>query len=189
MAALNAPLLENPHWECVSPELQNIIITVGQQTFSKRFYLAGGTALALQLGHRISVDLDFFASNDELLDESRHEIITTLSHFFDLEIVQDVVGSLLFVINDVAVGFFSYQFPLLAPTVTVKQITLASLIDIGLMKLDAIAGRGVKKDFIDLYFIAQHLILDKLIGQGQDKYPTVRDFDTMVLESLILYVT
>lgn len=184
MAVLSPIPLEHPHWECVSNHLRNIIRTVGREPFAQRFYLAGGTALALQLGHRISIDLDFFSRDDELLDESRKEIIDALSSYFDFEIIQSVVGSLLLNIGGAAVGFFGYQYPLLAPMVIVDRVALAGLIDIGLMKLDAIASRRVKKDFYDLYFIAQHLSLDELLERGQEKYPTVRDFGMMVLEAL-----
>jgi hypothetical protein len=53
--------LNDPHWELMPPFLQEIFIHIGKFPFASRFYLAGGTALALQLGHRLSVDLDFFS--------------------------------------------------------------------------------------------------------------------------------
>lgn len=62
MAALN-----QPHWESVPPILRQLIVHIGQREIAKRFYLAGGTSLALQLGHRLSVDLDFFSETDEML--------------------------------------------------------------------------------------------------------------------------
>jgi len=178
-------ILTQPHWEQVSPLLQEVIVQVGHQPFAKRFYLAGGTALALQLGHRVSVDLDFFSVNDELLDENRREIVTALRPYFSFQIVHDVVGSLLLDVQGTAVGFFGYGYPLLAETTTVEGVALAGLLDIGLMKLDAIASRGVRKDFYDLYFIAQHLPLTELLERGQEKYPHTRDFGMMVLDSLV----
>jgi hypothetical protein len=178
-------VLTEPHWEQVSPLLRKVMVQVGSQPFAKRFYLAGGTALALQIGHRVSVDLDFFSASDELLDESRREIVVALRPDFSFQIVHDVVGSLLLNVQDTAVGFFGYGYPLLAETVMVEGVALAGLLDIGLMKLDAIASRGVRKDFYDLYFIAQHLPLNELLERGQEKYPHTRDFGMMVLDSLV----
>lgn len=174
-----------PHWETVAEALRRILSVVGAQPFAGRFYLAGGTALALQLGHRVSVDLDFFSADDELLDASRQEIITALRPQLTFEIVQSVVGSMLLNVEGVALGFFSYQYPLLNPPLLVERVRLAGLLDIGLMKLDAIASRGVKKDFYDLYFIAQHLPLDTLLDRAPDKYVGMRDFGVMVLEALV----
>ncbi|MFN8458104.1 MAG: nucleotidyl transferase AbiEii/AbiGii toxin family protein [Anaerolineae bacterium] len=178
-------ILTQPHWEQVSPLLQNVMVQVGHQSFAKRFYLAGGTALALQVGHRVSVDLDFFSASDELLDESRREIVAALRPHLPFQIVHDVAGSLLLNVQGTAVGFFSYGYPLLAETIMIEGIALAGLLDIGLMKLDAIASRGVRKDFCDLYFIAQHLPLNELLEHGQEKYPHTRDFGMMVLDSLV----
>lgn len=113
MVLLMARHLKNPQWQCVSEPLQNILLMLGKESFITRFYLAGGTALALQLGHRRSIDLDFFSYDDELLDNSRQEIITTLQKHISFEIIQNDVGSLLLNIGGVAVGFFGYHYPLL----------------------------------------------------------------------------
>lgn len=185
MASLIPEPLIHPHWEYVSDQLQDIITSIGQEPSLQNFYLAGGTALALQLGHRISVDLDFFSAEDELLDESRQNIIAKLQRHLTFEIVQNVVGSLLLNVGGVAVGFFSYQYPLLTTPLLVSQVKLAGLLDIGLMKMDAVASRGVKKDFYDLYFIAQQLPLDEILEHSQTKYPYTRDFGIMVLEALV----
>jgi predicted nucleotidyltransferase component of viral defense system len=181
MAALT---LAQPHWECVSKQLQQLLEVVGRQPFSQRFYLAGGTALALQLGHRISVDLDFFASDDDLLDEQRHEIINTLQPHLTFEIVHDVIGSLLLNVGGVALGFFSYRYPLLELPLLAAQVALAGPVDIGLMKLDAIASRGARKDFYDLYFIAQIVSLDTLLERSVEKYSGHQDFAMQTLAAL-----
>jgi hypothetical protein len=60
--------LTHPHWEAVPPLLRDLLSEIGQMPFIGRFYLAGGTALALQLGHRVSVDLDFFSDVDTVKD-------------------------------------------------------------------------------------------------------------------------
>lgn len=177
--------LDQPHWETVSPHMRRIIEFVGSQPFADRFYLAGGTALALQLGHRVSIDLDFFSETDELEQVSRQEIITTLSRQFPLEVDEGGLASLLINVQGSYVGFFGYSYPLLATTHTLSGVRLANLLDIGLMKMDALAGRGSRKDFYDLYFIGQQIALEDLLARGQDKYPYVRDFGMMVLTAMV----
>jgi hypothetical protein len=176
--------LIQPYWNRVSPLLREILIGVRQCPFIHRFYLAGGTALALQLGHRVSVDLDFFSTSDELGDASRREIITALQDRFSLDVVENVFSTLVLNVQGISVGFFSYSYRLLAPAVMVKDVSLAGLLDIGLMKMDAIATRGARKDFYDLYFIAQHIALEDMLERAKDKYPYVRDFGIMVLAAL-----
>jgi hypothetical protein len=158
---------------------------VGRESFSRRFYLAGGTALALQLGHRVSVDLDFFTADDDLLDDIRRDILARLEPRLEFEVIQDMVGNLLLNVGGTALGFFSYRYPLIEPPLQVEQVNLARLVDIGLMKLDAIAGRGVRKDFYDFYFIAQTISLETLLTRGGTKYSGYRDFGLLVLEGLV----
>jgi predicted nucleotidyltransferase component of viral defense system len=180
MASLTAP-----HWEQLPLPLQQVLHEIGHHPFSSRFYLAGGTALALQLGHRTSADLDFFSSTDELDENSRQEIITSLANQFSVEVDEGGLASLYLNVDGVDVGFFNYSYPLLAAPTLVSGVQLAGLIDIGLMKMDAIATRGARKDFYDLYFIAQHLSLDEILAEGQRKFSVVRDFGTMVLMALV----
>jgi predicted nucleotidyltransferase component of viral defense system len=176
--------LDQPYWAAIPPLLQDVFQELGRQSFISRFYLAGGTALALQLGHRLSVDLDFFSDTDELGPESQQEIIRALQKRFPVEVDAGGLSSLLIGIEGSYVGFFSYSYPLLSPTVSVAGVRLAGLLDIGLMKLDAVAGRGSRKDFYDLYFLVQEIPLEELLEQGQNKYPQVRDFSMMVLTAL-----
>lgn len=177
--------LTTPHWEQLPLPLQKILEEIGSHPFSKRFYLAGGTALALQLGHRTSADLDFFSSLDELKERSRQEIITTLKHHFTVEVDEGGLASLYLNVEGIDVGFFHYSYPLVAEPVIIDNVQLASLVDIGLMKMDAIATRGAKKDFYDLYFIAQQIPLDHLLEQGQEKFSYVRDFGMMFLTAMV----
>jgi hypothetical protein len=177
--------LTTPHWETVPPALQEILRSVGQYPFAQRFYLAGGTALALQLGHRYSIDLDFFSAVDDLSDASRHEIASALGQKFALDVDPGGLGHMQITIQGNFVAFMSYGYPLLAPTWKLAGVRLANLLDIGLMKIDAIAGRGSRKDFYDLYFIAQHIPLEKILEQGKAKYPAIRDFRMMALAAMV----
>lgn len=179
-------ILEFPFWETVSPELRSLLRWIGQQAFTKRFYLAGGTALTLQVGQRRSADLDFFSETDEIHTRTREELVHA---FFrrQPQIIENVDGNLLMLVDGFHIGFFSYGYPLLEPSPVLENISLASLLDIGLMKLDAIIGRGARKDFYDLYFITRQIPLQDLLHSGKRKYPRVRDFPLMAVEALLQF--
>lgn len=179
-------LLEPVHWEVITPQMRELLKFIGQQSFAERFYLAGGTALALRLGYRYSIDLDFFSATDEILRTTRQEIVHTLAPFSP-QVLEDVDGNLLLQVSGLHVGFFGYGYILLEPTDSVEGVALGSLVDIGLMKLDALISRGSRKDFYDLYMIAQQISLPKLLELGQQKYPYARDFEIMAVESLVLF--
>jgi Nucleotidyl transferase AbiEii toxin, Type IV TA system len=144
---------------------------VRQSTALKGFYLAGGTACAIQLGHRISVDLDFFQvaqfHADELSQQLALEGITLAAEEVSPGTVKGQLAG-------TAVSFFHYPYPLLSTPIEWEGIRLASLIDIGLMKITAIASRGAKKDFVDLYYILQHLGSPNVFARFSEKYPIER---------------
>ncbi len=177
--------LEEPHWEAVTPQARNLLVLLGRLPILRSFYLAGGTALALRLGHRISVDLDLFANIDTLDNALRHSIAVTLEQEHRIERLQDSVLGLVLNVDGQACSFFSYSFPLLAPPDLVSGLQVADLLDIGLMKLDAIAGRGTRKDFYDLFLITAHVSLDELFARSGDKYPHARRFGMRVLTSVV----
>ncbi len=179
-------ILETPKWETITSELHELLTWIGKQGFISRFYLAGGTAISLQLGHRHSVDLDFFSEIDEVHSRTREELVREFSRR-KLQIIENTDGNLLLLVDNIHVGFFSYGYPLLGPFLSIENVHLASLLDIGLMKLDAIIGRGARKDFYDLYYIIQRISLQKLLLSGKRKYPQVRDFALMALEALLLF--
>lgn len=173
-------------WETITPAMREVLTFIGQCTFTPRFYLAGGTALALRFGHRRSVDLDFFSSTDEIGQQTRREILDALSPLHP-QALEDVEGNLLLVIRDMHVGFFGYSYPLLAPPDSLEGVAIAGIMDIGLMKLDALISRGSRKDFYDLYFILQQVPVDELLILGRTKYPYARDFELMAIESLVWF--
>jgi len=179
-------VLTSPHLETISPELMNLLAYIGQQAFAARFYLAGGTALALQLGHRRSVDLDFFSATDQVHGRTRREIIAALSRQKP-EVIENADGNLLLLVDGIHVGFFSYGYPLLDPGLEFQNVRLASLLDLGLMKLDALMGRGSRKDFYDVYVLCQNIPLDDLLAAGERKYLQMRDFALMAVESLVMF--
>jgi hypothetical protein len=145
------------------------------------FNLAGGTALALQIGHRISVDLDFFGARP--IDKD--EIVSLLEVFGEPHILQHSRNILIFNLNGIKVDFVNYKYPWLREITIVEGIRLASLPDIGAMKLGAIAGRGKKRDFTDLFFLLKKFTLSELLSFYRVKYPDGNEF--LVLRSLTYF--
>jgi len=179
--------LTEPHWEAAPDAIRRLWPALARQTFIGQFYLAGGTALALQLGHRVSVDLDFFPVEREVDDPIRKEIVAALSAVAEVVVLEDVFGNLLLTVDNVRTGFFGYGYPLLKPTLLCDGVQLASLEDIGLMKLDAVTDRANRKDFYDLYLIAQSVSVDELVAMAKVKYPLVRDFDLMIYQGFAFF--
>lgn len=131
--------------------------------------LVGGTSLALQYGHRISVDLDFFgalpADESTLIEELR-----TVGEVSGYKHVSPKIR--LCSINNVKVDIVDYSvYPWIDETVTVDGLHLASPLDIAAMKINAVEGRGSKKDFIDIYELLQHYSLDEILNFYARKYP------------------
>jgi predicted nucleotidyltransferase component of viral defense system len=178
--------LTSPHWETITPEMRELLQWAGQQDFMFPFYLAGGTALALQVGHRRSVDLDFFSQIDEVHERTRQRIIRAIAER-DGQVIENVDGNLVLLVENIHVGFFSYGYKLLEPFEQLENVNVASVLDIGLMKLDAVIGRGSRKDFFDLYVIARLYSLEELLQAGARKYPSSRDFALMAVESFVLF--
>lgn len=150
-----------------------------------RFYLAGGTALALQMGHRDSIDFDFF-SEHPFDTVALYGELTSLFSKHGLLKTQEEKNTLSLIIDGtIRMSFFSYPYPLLQPLVEEPYLNLASIEDIACMKLSAITGRAVEKDYVDLYFILRHISLSELLAYSVRKHPSL---DTnLVLKSLVYF--
>ncbi len=177
--------LIKPHWEAVTSSTRDSLAVLGQLPLLRPFYLGGGTALALRLGHRISQDLDLFANIESLDDDFRHSIMQELRQDHAVNVLRDSVFGLVLEANGQPISFFSYGYPMLEPTDLVSGFQIAGILDIGLMKMDAIAGRGTRRDFYDLYFIASRVSLDELFAQSTNKYPYSHGFEMRVLVALV----
>ncbi len=122
---------------------------LAQKDISKPFYLAGGTAVALHLGHRISVDFDFFTPESFDVNYLEDEL-KTFSEYRRERLAKD---TLLGTLEDVRISFFRYRYNLLEPPVSFLGTQILQLPDLAAMKIEAIGQRNVKRDFMDLYFI------------------------------------
>lgn len=131
------------------------------------FYLAGGTALALQIGHRISIDFDFYTSKD--FDPKG--LYKRFKKIFDkIDSVHIAEGTLLLAIYDIGISFFRYEYPMLKPLIKTEYIDLLSIEDIVAMKIIAIVQRGRKRDFIDIYYLLKRYGLERLLKFTEKKY-------------------
>lgn len=176
--------LVNPHWEAVTPDIRNLLPLLGRAADLEPFYLAGGTALALRIGHRISVDLDFFGMVEDFDAEWQRRIGEQLATKFRVHRENYTPFGLNMVVEGVYVGLLTYGYAMLDPLDTVADIKVAGFADIGWMKLEAIVDRGARKDFYDLYFIAQHVSLDMLFERRSEKYPYWQNFAANVLSAM-----
>jgi hypothetical protein len=172
-------------WQTVTPRMRQIISAFSQTDIGKRFYLAGGTALALQLGHRRSADLDYFSPTEDI-PSIKEPLQQSLGGFAPI-MADSAWGNLVFVADGIRTGFYGYGYDLVEPMIDIEGIRLASVADIALMKLDALLARAGRKDFYDLYAICQRRPLRDLLRLSPQKYPRVRDFETQVVKRLVYF--
>lgn len=152
--------------QTVVPELMELLEKIMSEKLFADFNLVGGTSLALQMGHRNSIDIDLFG-NSEINSEL---FIEKLSEFGEVKVAQSTKNILITKINDVKVDFVNYKYPLLSQCLFIENIRMLSTKDIAAMKLNAIAGRGSKKDFIDLYFLLNEFSLEEILSFYEKKY-------------------
>ncbi len=166
----------------ITKKTKQNLAKLSKVSFMKDFYLAGDTALALQFGHRTSLDLDFFSPK-----EFRPELLAArLEKIGGFSLKSKAWGTLHGVFAGTRITFLYYPYPLLSPKKKFLKINLANWTDIACMKLDAISTRGSKKDFIDIYFIRQKIAFKKLFRLFAKKYKSV-DFNMIHLFKSLCY--
>jgi predicted nucleotidyltransferase component of viral defense system len=150
----------------------------------QKAYLAGGTALALQLGHRISYDLDFF-TQEEFDAEMLLPEIEKISNF---QLEQIAWRTILGKFEDVKFSIFYYKYPLLYTAKRFGMINIIDIRDIAAMKIAAIASRGTKRDFVDLYFICkENVSLRDAVQLYDKKYKNLAATEVHIMKSLIYF--
>jgi predicted nucleotidyltransferase component of viral defense system len=172
-------------WNTITENMHTVLNGFMHSMPGSRFYLAGGTGLSLQIGHRLSVDLDFFSPNDDI-PSIRTQLESALAPFQSI-LADSSWGNLVYLVNGVRVGFYGYGFPLVSPLIEIEGIRLASIDDIALMKLDAMLSRAARKDFYDLYFICKHKSLKFIFEKARRKYSSVRDFEAQATKRLVYF--
>ena len=160
----------------------SVLKSLGVQMSARGFYLAGGTALAIHLSHRISVDLDWFTPNS--IADGMILAQSLRNSNIDLDIEQVSSGTLHGSVKRVRVSFLQYQYPLLKPLELWNEMSclLASLEDLACMKLYAIAQRGARKDFSDIYTLGKKAFsLSQMLDFYQNKFG-IRDIGSVLYE-------
>ncbi len=167
------------HWEALEPNAREAFALVSRALNGADYYLAGGTGLALMEGHRISVDLDIFTHTmtdiEAVLGRLRGQVP-------ELSVTSVSAGTLYVEVLGVQVSVIEYGYPLLGPTVSSNGsgLVLASRDDIATMKLSAIASRGSRKDFVDLWVLLnRHRSLREYLRLFEQKF-AVRDVGHVV---------
>lgn len=139
--------------------------------------LVGGTALALQYGHRSSIDLDFFGD----LEIDTDKVTQALGNIGEVIISNCSDNIKTYHIDGIKTDFVNYSlYPWIDNPVVEEGIRLASPKDIAAMKINAIMGRGSRKDFVDVYFLLQHYTLDELLDFYQQKYSNASIFRALL---------
>lgn len=129
--------------------------------------LVGGTSLALQLGHRNSVDLDFFGK----VEAPSEAIREALSVGHTLTVVNESKNINIYLVDGIKVDIVNYRYEWIDDPVSGDGFLLAGIKDIAAMKIAAIVGRGTKKDFIDLHFLLRQFSLQEILDLYMQKYP------------------
>jgi len=169
------------HYETVNTKTLELLNKIQSVDIFRNLRLVGGTSLALQIGHRESIDLVFFGE----VNIDKFEILSALNNLGTVEIKQSTKNINIFSVNEIKVDIVNYPYPWLEKTHLEDNIKLAGKSDIAAMKLSAITGRGSKKDFIDLYFLLQEYTLMEIIKFYEQKYHDGSTF--LVLRSLVYF--
>lgn len=154
--------------EALFGKTKNILALLVKAGFLKDAYLAGGTACALQLGHRVSYDLDFFTGKEF----NAHDLVKKLERIEGFKLERTAWGTILGRFGKIKFSLFYYSYPVLYPSKNFNGIKIADLRDIAAMKILAISDRGIKRDFIDLYAIChnQKISLEQSLFLYDRKY-------------------
>lgn len=162
---------------------ENLAI-LGNSGILRGAYLAGGTAAALQLGHRISVDFDFF-TDKEFVPKVFSKRLSKLGPFDEEQADR---GTVLGRFKGIKFSLFIYKYPLIFPALKYLGLRVADIRDIAAMKIDAIATRGAKRDFVDLYFICKTAYKLKEVVKFYDKkYSRIASNLIHIQKSLVFF--
>ncbi|MGD0712311.1 MAG: nucleotidyl transferase AbiEii/AbiGii toxin family protein [Bacteroidales bacterium] len=169
------------HFDTVDPAALELLENIQKQPVFSGLRLVGGTSLSLQIGHRKSIDLDLFGT----LHSDEYAINKNLKKLGSVKLLKKTENINIYLINNIKVDIVNYPYEWLERPVTSGTLVLAGKKDIAAMKLSAVAGRGTKKDFIDIYFLLQKFSLSEMLSFYNKKYPDGSEF--IVLKSLAYF--
>lgn len=162
-------------YETIEPSTLDLLRRIQSEALFKECRLVGGTSLALQFGHRKSIDLDFFGK----FEPDPLQIKDLLKGIGSVQVLQESKFIFQYVVNDVKVDFVNYPYGWISERVDEDNLYLAGPRDIAAMKLAAITNRGTKKDFIDLFELLGHFSLTQMLDFYKDKYADGIPFTTL----------
>ncbi len=166
----------------IAPQTLNLIKELQVLPELSDFYLVGGTSLALQIGHRNSIDIDLFTVND--FDVNL--LLDVLNQFYTVQQIYIRKNTLLTFINNVKVDFITHKYEIIKPIIFDENIRMLSMQDICAMKLNAIVDSGQRlKDFLDVYFLLEYFSVKQMVGFYQQKYPNKNEI--MALRALTYF--
>ena len=164
------------HKETVAPATLELIKSLQSEKIFKDFHLVGGTALSLQIGHRISVDIDLFSQNEF----ETGFYLEYLERKYDFKLQYEYENTLKGFINGIFIDILRHNHPYIHEPINEENIRLLSKADIAAMKVNAIAGNGTRlKDFIDIYFLAKEFTIGEIIGFYSEKYGKRNEFHAL----------
>lgn len=169
------------HYNTIEKPTLELLKKLQQTPIFTDLRLVGGTSLALQIGHRISVDLDLFGN----LDADEIAISSALSGYGHATRLRKTQNIHVYLINGVKVDLVNYPYPWLNELLVKDNLKLAAIKDIAAMKIAAVTGRGSKKDFVDIYFLLKQMRLMDMLNAYEKKYQDGSRF--MALKSLIYF--
>lgn len=156
------------HTQTVEPFTLGLLNRLMADEALQQFTLVGGTALSLQIGHRKSVDLDLFTQSDFLASDILQHLVAE-GYAPNVRFIQK--QTLIAELEEVKVDFIRFKYPFAEQIIVKEGIRLAHIRDIACMKIDAIMGRGKKKDFCDLYYLLQYFSLSEIMEAYSKMYP------------------
>ena len=163
--------------QTIHPDTLELLKQLASQPELTQTRLVGGTALALQYGHRQSIDLDFFGA----LPEDKDDLIDMVKRIGNVIITNKSKSIVQTIIDQIKVDFVDYsRYAWIDAPVQGEGFVLASDKDIAAMKVNAIIGRGTRKDFIDLYVLLQHYSLVEIMEFYKQKYPKFSEYRALL---------
>lgn len=153
----------------VPPGTMDILKHLASQPCLENFRLVGGTALALQIGHRLSVDLDFFSEKKNDLIQIENELLRLPG----MSLKNKASYVLFMLMKGVKIDIMNYPYKFIAPPIKLENIKIAHKDDIAAMKLKTIMNRGAKRDFFDIVFLLQFYSLKEIFSLFEKKYGNI----------------
>jgi len=167
------------HKETVEPSTLDLLIQLQKKEYLKGFYLVGGTALALKMGYRKSIDIDLFSN----FNFDAGFILENLSADFPFQLFFSTNNTLRGSIENIQIDILAHRYPIIGEPIISENISMISVEDIVAMKLNAISVSGQRvKDFIDIYYLLDEYSVAEMIAFYKKKYTQYNE--TNVLKSI-----